>query len=235
MPVYRLSKDLVFPNPRLADETGLLAVGGDLSPERLLLAYYNGIFPWFSKGDPILWWSPDPRMILYPEKFKVSHSLKQLLKNGKYQVRYDTAFSDVITHCAAVTRKDQEGTWITPKMKNAYIRLHELGFAHSVETWFQNELIGGLYGISIGKAFFGESMFHLARDASKFATFHLVELAKTLDFHFIDAQQETQHLKSLGAEAIPRESFLKSLENAMEFESFRGLWTAFANDIPGKI
>ena len=230
MPVYRLSKDLVFPDPHLADENGLLAIGGDLSPERLLLAYYNGIFPWYSKGDPILWWSPNPRMILNPTKFKVSHSLKQLINSGKYQIRFDTVFTEIIAHCAAVPRKEQDGTWITTPMKKAYIRLHELGFAHSVETWQNNQLVGGLYGISIGKAFFGESMFHLARDASKFATFHLVELAKSLDFHFIDAQQETEHLISLGAEAIPRESFLQNLGKAMEYDSARGLWTTLPRE-----
>ncbi len=224
MSVFRLSKEMVFPDPCLAEKDGLLAVGGDLSPERLLLAYYNGIFPWFSKGDPFLWWSPDPRLLLFPNKFKVSKSLSQLIKSEKYSIRFDTDFASVISCCASVERNDQDGTWITSDIKKAYIRLHELGFAHSVETWYNNELVGGLYGISIGKAFFGESMFHLSRDASKFATYHLVERCKQWDFHFIDAQLHTNHLVSLGAEEISRENYLNLLEIAVTLDTRRGNW-----------
>ncbi len=219
-----LHKDIVFPHPDLADGQGLLAVGGDLSPERLLFAYENGIFPWFSDGDPILWWSPDPRMILYPDDFKISKSLRQTIRNAGFEVRFDTAFEKVITNCAKVPRTGENGTWITSEMKEAYIELHKLGYAHSVETYHKGKLAGGLYGVSLGKAFFGESMFHIERDASKVALFYLIEKVKKWNFHFIDAQMETAHLKSLGAVTVPRHDFLKMLKEAVGHPTKRGKW-----------
>lgn len=224
MPVYRLSKQILFPSPDLAENDGLLAIGGDLSPDRLLLAYANGIFPWYSKGEPILWWSPDPRFIIYPTKFKISKSLRQTIKNKHFTVKFDTAFSDVIEACSTISRQDQNGTWITEEMKTAYNRLHQLGFAHSVETYINDKLAGGLYGISLGRAFFGESMFFIERDASKVALFYLIQRLMDWEFHFVDAQVETNHLVNLGAEAIPRNDFLVLLEQALNFPTIKGKW-----------
>jgi leucyl/phenylalanyl-tRNA--protein transferase len=224
MPLLLSKHHSTFPPPHFADEEGLLAIGGDLSTERLLEAYRNGIFPWYSEDYPILWWSPDPRMVLSPEKLIVSDSLRRLINQKKFSVRFDTCFEQVIRHCAAVSRKDQEGTWITEEMIRAYTRLHESGYAHSVETFSGDELAGGLYGISIGKAFFGESMFHLKRDASKVALFHLVERLKMQGFHLIDVQQETSHLERLGAETIPRNEFLALLTKAVNINMKPGKW-----------
>src|SRR5512133_1018213 len=162
-----------FPDPATAEHDGLLAVGGDLSIESLITAYSMGIFPWFNEESPILWWSPDPRMVLFPEKFIISDSLRQSLRNGRYTVKIDNDFNGVISHCASVKRKGQSGTWITDEMKQAYIMLHKAGYAHSFETWHDDELVGGLYGVSLGRAFFGESMFYSMRDASKIA-FHML-------------------------------------------------------------
>jgi leucyl/phenylalanyl-tRNA---protein transferase len=206
MPIYRLSEDLIFPHPSLAEDDGLLAVYGDLSPERLLLAYSNGIFPWFSEDEPILWWSPDPRFILYPESIRISHSMKKLLKKEIYKITFDTCFRNVICSCGDV-RKDT-GTWITEEMIEAYCTLHELGFAHSVETWHEGKLVGGLYGISIGKCFFGESMFSIMSNASKAAIITLSKILDEKNFTMIDCQVYTEHLESLGAVNIPRERFL---------------------------
>lgn len=225
MPVLLPKKNTRFPPPYYADEDGLLAIGGDLSIERLLEAYRHGIFPWYSEDSPILWWSPDPRMVLFPEKLIVSDSLRRLVSQGKMQVRFDTRFEQVIRLCAEVPRKGQEGTWITKEMIDAYLRLHKLGYAHSVETYFREDLAGGLYGIAIGKAFFGESMFHLRRDASKVALFHLVERLKKHGFHFIDVQQETTHLERLGAVALPRTEFLRRLRKAIHGDENPGKWT----------
>ncbi|MBM3435257.1 MAG: leucyl/phenylalanyl-tRNA--protein transferase [Bacteroidetes bacterium] len=224
MPVYSLSNELIFPDPRLADKSGLLAVGGDLSSRRLVLAYSNGIFPWYSEGDPILWWSPNPRMVLFPEKFKVSKSLNQVLRNKDFDVKFDTAFPEVIDHCSKVPRFGQGGTWITSEMKEAYIELHRLGYAHSAETYMNGKLVGGLYGVSLGKAFFGESMFYTERDASKIALYFLVKKLKGWEFHFLDAQVETGHLKRLGAENIPRKEFLELLKKAMQFPTQKNNW-----------
>lgn len=224
MPVFLLNDELIFPSPDLADQDGLLAVGGDLSAERLLLAYRMGIFPWFSDDSPILWWSPDPRMVLFPDKFKSSKSLRQTIRNRNFEVRFDTKFSQVIRHCASTLRKHEDGTWIIPEMITAYTRLHELGFAHSVETYREGRLIGGLYGISLGRAFFGESMFFLERDASKAALAALVQRTKDWGFHFIDAQQNTEHLANMGASPIPRKEFLTLLEEAMKYETIKGNW-----------
>ncbi len=224
MPVYALDERIIFPDPNLANESGLLAVGGDLSPERLMLAYSQGIFPWFSEDDPIMWWSPDPRMILYPDNLKVSKSLRQTINKEEFEVKLDTQFEKVISNCSKAPRSDQDGTWITKEMKNAYITLHKLGLAHSVETYYNNKLVGGLYGISFGKAFFGESMFFHRRDASKIALYFLVQKLKELDFHFIDAQVETEHLKSMGAQLISRKEFLISLNNALNYPTIQGKW-----------
>lgn len=224
MPVFELPDEYVFPHPSLANPDGLLAVGGDLSVERLLLAYANGIFPWYVEGSDILWWSPNPRMVLFPDDLKVSASLKQTLRSGQYSVTFDQVFSQVIAQCALVKRAGQEGTWIVPEMRQAYIALHEAGFAHSVETWHGDRLVGGLYGVSLGRIFFGESMFHLRRDASKVALYHLVQRVKAWDFLLIDVQQETGHMQRLGARLINLETFLEILKKSLEFPTIKGNW-----------
>lgn len=224
MPVYQLSEDLVFPHPSLAEEDGLLAIGGDLSPDRLILAYANGIFPWFNEGQPILWWSINPRLVLFPEKFKLSKSLKQSLANKEYEVSFDENFEKVIQQCAGVNRPNQDDTWINHEMIEAYTRLHNLGFVHSVETRLNGKLVGGLYGVSLGRIFYGESMFFTERDASKVALYHLVEKLKTWKFLAIDAQQDTEHMRSLGAETIPLEDFMELLNKSSKYETIRGNW-----------
>src|SRR3954451_7878286 len=224
MPIFRLIDEPIFPPPDYADPSGLLAVGGDLSTERLLEAYRVGIFPWYSDDQPILWWSPDPRFVLYLDDFKISRSLQKTLKKRVFTVTLDRAFEEVIDACAAIPRQGQNGTWIVPEMKQAYINLHGLGYAHSVETWFNNELAGGLYGVSLGKAFFGESMFHHKTDASKIALAVLVEKLKSWDFHFIDSQLVTEHMVSLGATEVPRRIFLKQLGSALNQPTKRGKW-----------
>jgi leucyl/phenylalanyl-tRNA--protein transferase len=224
MPIFRLVEDLVFPPPDYADPSGLLAVGGDLSSERLLEAYRVGIFPWYSEDQPILWWSPDPRLVLDLTEFKLSRSLRKTIKKGVFQVTFDRAFEEVIRACATVARKGQSGTWITEEMQQAYIHLHGLGYAHSVETWFDETLVGGLYGVSLGKAFFGESMFHHKTDASKVALATLVDYLKRWNFQFIDAQMATEHLISLGAKEMPRRIFLKRLHGALRHPTKRGKW-----------
>ena len=216
MPVFRLTEDLLFPPPELAEQDGLLAVGGDLSRDRILLAYSMGIFPWYSEGSPILWWSPDPRLVLIPKELKVSRSLSQVIKKEVFNVTMDTAFDRVISNCAEINRKGHQGTWITEEMISAYIRLHSAGYAHSVESWDSGELVGGLYGIALGKAFFGESMFAIKSNASKVAFVTLVEKLKKLNFSFIDCQVTTEHLKSLGAKEVDRKKFLQMLKQAVE-------------------
>ncbi len=225
MPVYRIPKELVFPDPELADEDGLLGVGGDLSPERLLMAYANGIFPWFSAGEPIMWWSPDPRCVLYPDKLRVSTSLRQAIRKGGYEVRFDTCFKEVIRHCSTTPRKGQRGTWITREMQAAYVRLHELGFAHSTEVFMDGKLAGGLYGVSIGRSYSGESMFHLRPEASKIALYHLVERLKERGVPLIDCQVTNRHLLSLGAEEVPRKEFLERLRTCVAEPGQDGFWT----------
>jgi len=231
MSVFQLTEDLVFPDPSLAEEDGLLAIGGDLSMERLLLAYSNGIFPWYDEGSPILWWALNPRMVLIPEDFKISKSLKQKIRKAEFSITFDGAFEKVIEQCSLVPRMDQHGTWITDEMKQAYIDLHKLGFAHSVECYFENELLGGLYGVSLGKAFFGESMFHHKTDASKIAFCALMQKLKEWDFHLIDAQMETPLLKSFGAKLIPFEDYREKLNSALDFESKRGSWAELETEI----
>ncbi|HQH51650.1 MAG TPA: leucyl/phenylalanyl-tRNA--protein transferase [Candidatus Hydrogenedentes bacterium] len=228
MPIFRLTREFVFPPPHLADEDGLLAVGGDLRPERLLAAYQAGIFPWYSDGQPILWWSPDPRMVLFPDEFHCSRSLWKTLKRGAFEVRFDTAFKKVIAACAAAPRSYGEGTWITGAMKRAYTRLHELGYAHSVECWQEGSLAGGLYGLSLGTCFFGESMFTQVTDASKAALSALVELCRAWDFEFIDCQVPNGHLLRLGAREIPRPEFLERLGRNLEQPTRQGSWRCVA-------
>lgn len=224
MPIFRLVDEPIFPPPDYADASGLLAVGGDLSSERLLEAYRLGIFPWYSEDQPILWWSPDPRLVLRLDDFKISRSLRKTLNKGVFRVTFDRAFEEVIRACASVPRENQKGTWITPEMEEAYVRLHGLWYAHSVEAWWGQELVGGLYGVSLGKAFFGESMYHRKSDASKVALAVLVEKLCEWKFHFIDAQMTTEHLLSLGAKEMPRRIFLRRLQSALRHPTKRGKW-----------
>jgi leucyl/phenylalanyl-tRNA--protein transferase len=223
MPIFRLTNDIVFPQPTLASQSGILAVGGDLSPERLLTAYRQGIFPWFSEGEPIIWWSPDPRCILLPEKLKVSRSMKQVLRKGIFHVTYDCAFKETMLGCRD-PRKDQDSTWITKDMMLAYGQLHTMGYAHSVEVWMDGSLAGGLYGVSLGACFFGESMFTRVSNASKAAFITLVKDLKYLGFSLIDCQISTEHLLSLGAEMIPRAPFMKLLAKCLQQPTLQGNW-----------
>lgn len=195
----------------MADEDGLLAIGGDLSTERLLLAYRNGIFPWYNEDEPICWWSPDPRFVLYPAELKVSSSMKTVLQNGRFRFTTNRAFTQVIQSCKTVTRPGQDGTWISAAMQKAYTVLHQLGYAHSAETWQDGQLVGGLYGIRLGSLFFGESMFSLHPNASKFAFINYVRLLQQENVQLIDCQLHTNHLESLGARMIPRELFARIL------------------------
>jgi len=211
--MHYLSKSIWFPDPNEADNDGLVAVGGDLSIKRLMHAYRSGIFPWFEEGQPILWWSPNPRMVLFPEKFKVSKSLMKTINNKKFNITFNTNFSEVIKNCSQIKREGQQGTWITSEMEEAYQKLHQLGFAVSVEVWFKEELVGGLYGIDLPqrKIFCGESMFSKMSDASKVGIYFLVEMLKTNNYCLIDCQMYTSHLESLGAEEVTREVFLTQL------------------------
>jgi leucyl/phenylalanyl-tRNA--protein transferase len=220
-----LRGDAPFPpvSKALRSPNGLLCAGGDLSPERIVDAYAHGIFPWFSEGDPILWWSPDPRMVLFPEELKVSRSLRKAVTRGPYEVRCDTAFREVMEACAE-PRANQSGTWIVPEMVAAYTALHERGIAHSVETWRDGELVGGLYGVGLGKVFFGESMFARATDASKVALVHLVERLRGRDYRLIDCQQATPHLASLGAREIPRAAFAQVLRESIQYPPSGESW-----------
>ena len=224
MPVYRLNRHLAFPSPHEAEPGGLLAVGGDLGSARILLAYSMGIFPWYSEGEPILWWSPDPRCVLDLDDFHVSRRLRRVLNQGRFRVTFDEDFRGVIRACASVERRGQEGTWITPEMERAYVRLHEAGVAHSVECWLGEDLVGGIYGIALGRGFFGESMFHRETDASKVVVARLVDRLAGWDFHFIDAQVTTSHMLSLGAREVPRALFLEDLEEALRHPTRRGSW-----------
>lgn len=228
MPVFSLSTQLVFPPVHLSEPDGLLAVGGDLSPDRLLLAYQSGIFPWFSAGEPILWWSPDPRFVLQAPEVVLSKSMKQVLRRNVFRVTFDQAFEEVIGACAKIPRSGQRGTWITRNMQQAYLDLHRLGFAHSVEAWQEDQLVGGLYGVSLGAAFFGESMFAKTSNASKasFLTFALAWQAR--GHSLIDCQVPTGHLASLGAKEIGRENFLAQVRLALEAPTFQGPWTDWA-------
>jgi len=203
--IFKLDDDrVVFPSPELADPDGLLAIGGDLSPERLILAYKNGIFPWFSEGDPICWYAPKERCVIFPERIVVSKSMSRLIKENKFKVTYDQAFQEVIENCAKIGRKDQDGTWITGDMLEAYVELHRRGHAHSVEVWLEDKLVGGLYGIHLNEVFCGESMFSKVSNASKLA---LISLCRTKQFKLIDCQLPNDHLMSLGAEMISNKEY----------------------------
>lgn len=221
-----LARGAPFPpvQSALRDPNGLLAAGGELSSERLLDAYRHGIFPWFSEGDPILWWSPDPRMVLFPEELRISRSLAKTLRNRRYEVRFDSAFDEVIAGCAA-PRGREAGTWITDEMIAAYRGLHALGWAHSVETWIDGTLSGGLYGVAVGQVFFGESMFARSADASKIALVALVAHLKSADFRLVDCQMRTRHLESLGAREIPRRRFSRLLEELIHYPRSPGTWS----------
>lgn len=225
MPVYGLTEDpALFPDPKLADADGLLAMGGDLSAERLIGAYATGIFPWFEDGQPILWWSPDPRMVLEPASLHVPKSLAKVIRSGRFELRFDTAFEQVIDRCATKRRPGQRGTWITTEMRSAYQTLHQLGVAHSAETWADGKLVGGLYGVSLGGAFFGESMFADAPDASKFAFVTLVRQLESWGVDLIDCQVTTAHLARFGAVEIPRTDFLARLQTSLKRPTHQGRW-----------
>jgi leucyl/phenylalanyl-tRNA--protein transferase len=225
MPVYRLGPDLAFPPPEEAEPSGLLAVGGDLRPERLLLAYAMGIFPWYGEEQPVLWHSPDPRYVLLPSDLAVSRTLRRVLKRAPFAVTLDTAFGEVIRACAESPRKNDPGTWITKDMIDAYCRLFELGFAHSAEAWEGGELAGGLYGVSLGGGFFGESMFARRTDASKVAFVTLVRQLAAWDFDFIDCQVYTDHLARFGAKPWSRRRFLEALDTSLARPTRRGRWS----------
>ena len=224
MPVFLLSDTIDFPPPHLASKDGLLAVGGDLSKKRLILAYRMGIFPWFSDGDPILWWSPDPRLVLHPHEIKISKTLKKIIKKNIFSVTMDWAFDEVISQCAQVRLQKKQGTWIVKDMIDAYCKLHRCGFAHSVEVWQQGELAGGLYGVSLGKCFFGESMFTRVSNASNVALVKLAKYLSELSFDLIDCQVATAHLIRFGAREIPRKLFLNQLRVSLNAPTRRGKW-----------
>lgn len=209
--MFLLDDRLAFPPVSMADDEGLLAIGGDLSQERLLLAYRSGIFPWYSEFEPICWWSPDPRFVLYPDELKVSRSMRTVLSNGRFRFTTNRAFTEVIKSCKTVPRKGQDGTWISQDMLLAYQNLHQAGFAHSAETWLNGELVGGLYGVRLGNIFFGESMFSLQPNASKFAFISYVQQLQKENVQLIDCQLHTQHLESLGARMISRDLFVQIL------------------------
>jgi leucyl/phenylalanyl-tRNA--protein transferase len=225
VPVFRLDDRLVFPPPHLADDSGLLAVGGDLKPERLLLAYSQGIFPWYQRGQPILWHSPDPRMVLVADQLRVPRSLAKAARKAPFRLTLDTAFRGVIDGCASARRPGQRGTWITPAMRNAYTDLHRRGVAHSVEAWEGDTLAGGLYGVSLGAAFFGESMFARVPDASKVAFVALVRQLARWGITLVDCQVHTDHLSRFGAEEWPRHEFLAALEKALAGPTRPGPWS----------
>ena len=231
MQVYILNNKLGFPDPKLADESGLLAVGGDLCKERLLLAYQMGIFPWYSDEQPLLWFSPDPRLVVFPKEYKVNKTLLKTINTNKFDIKVDTNFIDVIKNCSKVKRKGQTGTWITNDMIEAYINLHEEGYAHSFEVYTQGNLVGGLYGLSLGGAFFGESMFYNATNASKVAFYYLVKFCLKHQFDFIDCQVSTGHMKSLGGVEISREKFLELLQNSLKKDTLNNKWTKYLNII----
>lgn len=225
MPVFQLTKSIIFPPPELARSDGLLAIGGDLSEARLLLAYEQGIFPWYSQGEPILWWAPSPRLVLEPKKIRIPKRLAREIRKDTFKITMDQAFSEVITECADIRVEQDEGTWITNEMKSAYIRLHELGYAHSVECWKEGKLAGGLYGVSIGTVFFGESMFSRVSNSSKTALATLARILTEWKFDMIDCQITTSHLLSLGAQQINGREFYTRLQKYVRLPTRRGKWS----------
>ena len=223
MPVYLLDESCNFP-PAEGAENGIVAVGGDLSQQRLLNAYKEGIFPWYSEGEPVIWWSPDPRFVLFPDDLHISKSMHRILNSNEFTVTLDTDFSFVIRQCAEVCRNGQDGTWITEDMITAYCALHTSGYAHSLEVWKNNTMVGGIYGVSLGKVFFAESMFHTESNASKLAFIRLTELLKQKQYLLLDAQVYTKHVATLGAKEISRKDFLKLLQRCLQLESWVGKW-----------
>lgn len=208
--------EIIFPHPFHCAPDGLLCIGGDLSPERLLLAYQFGIFPWYNEGEPLLWWTPYPRMVLKPVDLKISKSMQSIIRKGQFDITYNQNFEYVISQCQTIKRHGQGGTWITKAMREAYIRLHQMGYAHSVEVWEDGSIVGGLYGISLGKVFYGESMFYHSPNASKAGFISLCQLLEQKEFTLIDCQQETAYMASFGAKVIPKEKFMDVLKtNAM--------------------
>lgn len=228
MPVFSLGDELLFPPPSMAEPDGLLAVGGDLSPERIVSAYAQGIFPWYAEDSPILWWSPDPRLVLFPRELIISRSLRQLLRRQQYRITVDTAFERVIAGCASADRGDDAGTWITEEMQQAYGELHAQGYAHSVESWLGDELAGGLYGISLGRIFFGESMFARRANASKVAFATIVQKLGADGFNLIDCQVKTRHLQSFGAREIAGREFRDILKGSVHQLPAEAPWEARA-------
>lgn len=224
MPIFDMDMLDKFPPASYATEEGVIGIGGELSPEKLIEAYSNGIFPWYNQGDPIIWWSPDPRMVLYPGELKVHRSLRNILNRQLFQVTFDEAFLEVIKGCRDVYRPGQHGTWITSEMLEAYHRLHQLGYAHSVEVWQNGVLEGGLYGVALGKVFFGESMFTKVGNASKVGFVTLVQYLQQQGFGLIDCQTETRHLASLGARKVPRHIFLKAVNEGVLGDAVPGPW-----------
>ncbi len=223
-PIQKLGKRPVFPNPEYTDHEGLIAYGGDLSVNRLVMAYAMGIFPWYTQETPILWWSPDPRAVMFLDKYKPPKSLIKIIEKQIFEVRYDTNFEAVIWNCANIQRKEDAGTWITPEMQTAYINLHNHKIAHSVEIYHENTLVGGLYGVAIGRYFSGESMFNNANNASKTAFYYLVEKLRAMNFLFIDIQQDTPHFMKWGGENLKRTDFLKLITQAIDFSSKPQKW-----------
>jgi leucyl/phenylalanyl-tRNA---protein transferase len=224
MPIFRLSDRVTFPPAHFASRNGLLAIGGDLSASRILMAYRMGIFPWFSDDDPILWWSPDPRLVLFPEEIRVSRRLRRTIRQGEFTVTADTVFDQVIRECARIRVENGEQTWLVDNMVEAYKKLHEMGYAHSIETWSEGRLAGGLYGVSLGGVFFGESMFTRVSNASKIALVALCSHLMIRKFHMIDCQVATTHLVSMGAREISRKNFLKKLTSSMKHPTDCGKW-----------
>jgi leucyl/phenylalanyl-tRNA--protein transferase len=225
MPIYRLTRALVFPPAEVAEDDGLLAVGGDLRPERLVLAYSQGIFPWPHEGMPLLWFSPDPRMVLRPSEIVVNRRLARTIRRRRFEVRLDTGCREVIRGCATIERRDGRGTWITDEMAAAYGALHDQGLVHSAEAWLEGELAGGLYGVSLGGAFIGESMFARVSDASKVALVALVQQLRRWSFDLVDSQVHTDHMERLGAREWPRATYLHSLEASLRKPTRRGPWS----------
>jgi leucyl/phenylalanyl-tRNA--protein transferase len=216
-----------FPDPETATEEGIVCFGGNLSPGMLLCAYRQGLFPWFSEDEPILWWSPDPRFVIFPEEAHASASMRKILRQGRFELKFDTAFHEVISACSLAKRPGQKGTWIGDDMIEGYCRLHELGYAHSAEAWAEGRLAGGLYGISLGRIFFGESMFTRVSNASKAAFLFLADFLKAKGFELIDSQVHTDHASSLGGRNIPRKEYLARLRKLLRFETLKGNWGWF--------
>jgi len=224
MPVFQLTDKLIFPPAELAEENGLLAIGGDLSSKRLLLAYRNGIFPWYSEGEPILWWSPSPRLVIFPAELKIPRRLARLIRQGLFSITMDMAFKQVITACAYTDNRLEKGTWITDDMIVAYCLLYDMGYAHSVECWLDGKLAGGLYGISLGSVFFGESMFSEQPNSSKVALVYLIKKLQEWSFELIDCQMKTEHLMQFGAREIPENEFQKLLTKNIASPDQKGKW-----------